>query len=261
MILATKAQHLPMVAQQASRLIGPETVVLTIQNGIPWWYLHGRSGDYSGARIQCLDPDGTLERFIPSRSIVGCVAYPAVRLDGDGQVIHVEGWRLPVGELDGSIQERTQVIASLLDRAGFKSRAIGEIHSEIWLKALGALSINPISALTRATMEEICTFSATRDLVKTMMQEAKNVAEALGATLRHTIDERIDGARSVGAHKTSMLQDVEAGRALELDALMLAVLELGELTRTNTPTIRSIYACTALLNERIQGRLDQGARA
>jgi len=260
-ILATKAQHLPMVAPQVSRLVGRETVVLTIQNGIPWWYLYGNAGDYAGAHLQCLDPDRILERCIPSGSIIGCVAYPAARVEADGQVRHVEGWRLPVGELDGSIRERTRQVASLLEGAGFKSRVIEDIRSEIWLKALGALSINPISALTRGTMEEICSFPPTRDLVAAMMQEAKDVAEALGAKFRHTISERIDGARAVGAHKTSMLQDVEAGQPLELDALMLAVLELAELTGKDAPTIAGIYACTALLNERLKAGPDRGASA
>ena len=248
-ILATKSHHLPTVAPHVPKLIGSETVVLTVQNGIPWWYLQGMAGPHAAARIRCLDPDGSLERNIPSERLIGCIAYPAAHLEADGRVRHVEGRRFPVGELDGSIRERTQRIAAMFDDGGFRSRAIADIRSELWLKALGSVSINPISALTRATMVEICSFPATRQLVATMMQEAKNVAEALGASLRHTIEERIDGAKAVGAHKTSMLQDLEAGRSLELDALVLAVLELAELTRTSTPTIRSIYACAALLNE------------
>lgn len=248
-ILATKAHDLPAVAAHVPQLMGPDSVVLTIQNGIPWWYLQGLQGNFEGARIPCLDPDGALERHIPTGRIVGCVAYPAASLDADGRVRHVEGRRFPVGELDGVARARTRQVAAALEEAGFKSRVIDDVRSEIWLKAWGALSINPISALTGATMAGICSFAPTRDLVASMMQEAKGVAEALGATFRHTIDERIEGARRVGAHKTSMLQDVEAGRPLELDALMLAVLELAELTGVSAPTIRSVYACAALLNE------------
>ncbi len=154
-----------------------------------------------------------------------------------------------MGELDGADSDRARRVAELFASAGFKSRVIDDIRSEIWLKAWGALSINPISALTRATMEDICTFPETRELVAQMMREAQAVAEAFGARFRHTIDKRIDGARNVGAHKTSMLQDVENGHQLELDGLMLAVLELADIAGKDVPTIRSVYACTALLNQ------------
>lgn len=259
-ILATKAQDLPAIASQVPQLMRADTVVLTIQNGIPWWYLQGLPGDLAGARIPCLDPDGALEQHIPSGRIVGCVAYPAASLEADGRVRHVEGRRFPVGELDGVVRGRTRQVATALEEGGFKSRVIDDIRSEIWLKAWGALSINPVSALTGATMVDICSYPPTRDLVARMMQEAKQVAEALGASFRHSIDKRIEGARAVGAHKTSMLQDVEAGRPLELDALMLAVLELADLTGVDAPTIRSVYACAALLNEGIlAARLGRGS--
>jgi len=251
-ILATKAQDIMTVAPKVACLLDEHTSVVTIQNGIPWWYLQGLEGEFAGRRIQCLDPNGLLERFIPSSQIIGCVAYPAVNLEIDGRIRHVEGKRFAVGELDGTTRERTQNVAALFNDAGYKSRIIDDIRSEIWLKAWGALSINPISALSRATMTEICHFDATRELVATMMGEAQGVAEALGATFRHTIEKRIEGASAVGSHKTSMLQDVEAGRPLELDALMLSVLELAELTGIDARTIRSIYACTALLNKTMQ---------
>jgi len=248
-ILATKSQDLPAAARRVADLVHDGSAIVTIQNGIPWWYLQKLPGDFGSAQIQCLDPDGLLEKFIQPSQIVGCVAYPAAMMETDGRVRHVEGWRFPVGEIDGSTRERTHVIAGLFEDAGFKSRVIDDIRSEIWLKAWGALSINPVSALTRATMEDICTFTDTRELIAQMMREAQQVAEAFGATFRHTIEKRIEGARAVGPHKTSMLQDVENGHPLELDALMLAVLELAELAGKETPTIRSIYACVALLNE------------
>ena len=256
-ILATKAQDLVNVAASIPHLINEDTCVVTVQNGIPWWYLKEMNGEYAGRNIQCLDPDGVLARYIPSRQIIGCVAYPAVNLDKNGRVWHVEGKRFTLGELDGKTRQRTEALASLFVDAGYKSHIIEDIRSEIWLKAWGSLSINPISALTRATMVEICSFDFTRELIATMMREAQDIALALGASFRHTIEKRIEGARAVGAHKTSMLQDVEAGRPLELDALLLAVLELAEMTQQHAPVIRSIYACTALLNNTIQSRLEK----
>ena len=257
--LATKSQDLPAIARQVPELTDTTSTIVTIQNGIPWWYLQGLQSDFGTSRIQCLDPDGLLEQFIDSSQIVGCVAYPAATMEPDGRVRHVEGYRFPVGELDGSVRERTQLLAGLFADAGFKSRVIDDIRSEIWLKAWGAISINPISALTRATMVDICTFSETRNLIEQIMREVQELAEALGATFRHTIEKRINGAQAIGAHKTSMLQDVENGRALELDALMLAVLQLADLAGVEVPTVRNIYACSALLNESLLSRSQQPA--
>lgn len=251
-VLATKSQDLPAAAKSISKLVDNSSAIVTLQNGIPWWYLQSLPGEFGNARIKCLDPDKLLERHINPSQIVGCVAYPAATMEADGRVHHVEGKSFPVGEIDGLKRERTHVIAGILEDSGFKSRVIDDIRSEIWLKAWGALSINPISALTRATMEDICTFAGTRDLIAQMMSEAQQVAEAFGATFRHTIEKRIEGARAVGPHKTSMLQDVENGYPLELDALMLAVLELAELAGKDIPTVRNIYACAALLNENLR---------
>ena len=252
--LATKSQDLPTVAGQVAALSDTGTVIVTIQNGIPWWYLHGLETNLETSRIPCLDPDGLLERSIDFGKLIGCVAYPAATMDPDGRVHHVEGDRFPVGELDGATRDRTLRLVTLFEDAGFKSRAIDDIRSELWLKAWGAVSINPVSALTRATMAEICDFDGTRELIEEMMREMQQVAEALGAKFRHTIDRRVAGARAVGAHKTSMLQDVEQGRPLELDAIMLAVLELADMAGIEVPTIRNIYACVALLNEQLAGR-------
>ena len=250
-ILATKSQDLPAVASNITELTSDTSTMVTIQNGIPWWYLQELSHDFGNARIQCLDPTGLLERSISPSQILGCVAYPAAILEQNGRVRHVEGRNFPVGELDGVVRERTRLVSGLFEDAGFKSRIIDDIRSEIWLKAWGALSINPVSALTGATMEDICTFTETRELIAQMMREAQEVAEAFGAKFRHTIEKRIAGAQAVGAHKTSMLQDVENGRSLELDGLMLAVLELADLAGKEVPSIRNIYACAALLNENL----------
>jgi len=247
--LATKSQDLPAVAAKIPQLMDESTVVVTIQNGLPWWYFQGLESDHGITRIECLDPEGSLERHIPSSQIVGCVAYPAAMMAADGTVHHVEGDRFPVGELDGSMSERAQRLVGLFEDAGFRSRVIDDIRSELWLKAWGAISINPVSALTRATMDDICTFPETCAIVETMMREVQELAETLGATFRHTIERRIEGARAVGAHKTSMLQDVECGRPLELDAVMLAVVELAERIGMDIPTVKAVYACTALLNK------------
>ncbi len=256
-ILATKAQDLPAVAENIPMLSHGHAPVIGLQNGIPWWYLHGTSNQSAPSPLQCLDPDGLLHRYIQPSQILGCVAYPAAMIDTEGSVRHVEGNSFPVGELDGTTTERALQIAGLFQSAGFRSRVISDIRSEIWLKLLGAVSINPVSALTRMSMRDVCTFPLTQSLVRTMMEEARDIAEALGITLRLSINKRLEGAREVGAHKTSMLQDVENHRPLELDALMLAVLELGELTGKPAPTIRTVYACAALLNAGLQGVVSQ----
>lgn len=249
--LATKSQDLPALAPQISKLADKTSTVVTIQNGFPWWYLQNFTSAVQSSRIECLDPKRILERSIEASQIVGCVAYPAALMEPTGRVCHIEGYRMPVGELDGSSRQRTRQLASALCEAGFKSRIIDDIRSEIWLKAWGAIPINPISALTRATMAEICTFPLTRDLVRQMMFEVQAVAEALGATFRHTVEKRIDGAQAVGDHKTSMLQDVESRRELEVDALLLSVIELAAMVGKDVPTVKTIYACTALLNKNL----------
>ena len=246
-ILAVKAHQITAIAPTLGALFGPKTIVMTVQNGIPWWYFQRHGGEFEGRRISAVDPDGTIEAAIPAERIIGCIAYPAGEMLGPGVIKHVEGNRFPVGELDGSKSERVEALAQALNEAGFKSFVLEDIRSEIWLKLWGNLSFNPISALTHATLVDICRFPLTRDLVAKMMVEAQAVANKLGITFRHTIEKRIEGAEGVGAHKTSMLQDEEAGRALEVDALIGAVVELGRLTKTPTPHIDATYACVKLL--------------
>ena len=250
-VLATKAHDLPAIAGGLAPLLGPQSVCVTVQNGIPWWYFQGLDHRLAGTRLASVDPDGLLAKHIDASRVVGCIAYPAAILRPDGTVKHVEGDRFPVGEPDGQERPRTRALAQLFADAGFRSRVLPDVRAELWLKALGALSINPISALTRATMEDICTFPPTRALVAEMMREARDVAEALGVSFRHTIDERIEGARAVGAHKTSMLQDVENARPMELDALVLSVLELAALTGRKADAIRHVHACAALLDAQL----------
>ena len=247
-ILAVKAHFLDQVARDIEDLLDDNTMIVTVQNGMPWWYFHSFGGALDGQRLQTLDPSGLLERHIPAERIVGCVVYPAGAVTEPGVIKHVEGDRFPIGELDGSTSERVQRLHDLLVEAGFRSRILDDIRSEIWLKAWGNLSFNPISALTHATLEDICQFPQTRDLAAAMMAEAQTIGEKLGVTFRHTIEKRIAGAESVGPHKTSMLQDVEAGRSLETEALIGSILEMGRLTETPAPSIQAVYACTLLLN-------------
>ncbi len=247
-ILAVKAHHLDQVAREMPSLVGDDTMIVTVQNGIPWWYFHRHGGEFENHRLETLDPDGVLEKNIDGDMIIGCVAYPAATVDAPGIIHHVEGDRFPVGELDGSESERVQALHDVLVNAGLRSRVLDDIRSEIWLKAWGNLSFNPISALTHATLEEICRTPDTRKLAEAMMRESQDIAEKLGVTFRHTIEKRIAGAENVGAHKTSMLQDVEVGRSLEFEALIGAVLELGKLTETPSPSIAAVYACVKLLN-------------
>ena len=252
-ILATKAQQVEAVAASVPKLFGPETVVVTMQNGIPFWYFHQHGGELAGSRVTSVDPTGEISRLIPAERVLGCVVYPASELTAPGVVRHIEGDRFPLGELDGSTSPRVQRIAEAFVRAGFKAPILDNIRSEIWLKLWGNLTFNPVSALSRATLVDICQYPLTRELAAAMMAEAQEVAGKLGITFRVSIDKRIGGAEKVGKHKTSMLQDVEAGRELEVDALVGSVVELARLTKTPTPHIDSVYALTKLLGRVIRG--------
>ena len=248
-ILAVKAQVLDKVVGDIDMLLGPDTIIMTVQNGIPWWYFQKLGAEYNDKKIVGLDPNGILAQKISAERILGCVVYPASHISAPGVIHHVEGDRFPVGELDGTTTLRAKRVHDMFVHAGLKSRVLKDIRSEIWLKAWGNLSFNPISALSHATLVDICQFPETRELAATMMEEAKTIAEKLGVTFRVSIDKRIAGAESVGAHKTSMLQDVEAGRSLETEALIGSVLEMGKLTNTPAPAIQAIYASVKLLNK------------
>jgi len=247
-ILGVKAHQIASVAESLPALYGAHTIVVTLQNGIPWWYFQKQKGEYAGKRLLSLDPSGVIEANIEPERIVGCVAYPGAEVMEPGTIKHVEGDRFPIGELDGLESERCQKFYQMLIDAGLRSRILNDIRGEIWLKAWGTLSFNPISALTHATLEDICRFPETRQLAAVMMGEAQQVAEKLGIQFRHTIERRINGAEGVGPHKTSMLQDVESGKSLEIEALVGAVIELAGLTQTPVPAIESVYACVKLLN-------------
>ncbi|HJZ45723.1 MAG TPA: 2-dehydropantoate 2-reductase [Roseiflexaceae bacterium] len=246
-IVAVKAHSLPSIAPVLRALFGPETIVLPAQNGIPWWYFHKHGGPYEGRRIESVDPDGVIEAHIETERVIGCVVYPAAELAGPGVVRQIEGNRFSLGELDGAKTERIQQLAQVFNQAGMKAPIRSRIRSEIWLKLWGNLAFNPISAITRATLADICRYPPSRALARAMMLEAQAVAERLGVEFALSVDQRIAGAEQVGEHKTSMLQDIEAGRPTEIDALLGAVAELGRLTATPTPHIDAIYAGVKLL--------------
>jgi len=260
LFLAVKAYDLPRVAPRLPILTGPDTLVVTLQNGIPWWYFHRHGGSLEGRSLKSLDPEGSLARSVDAARVIACIPYPAAEVLPDGAVKHVEGFKLPVGELDGSLSPRVERLSALLEEAGFKSRILDDVRSETWLKAWGNLSFNPISALTGATLEDLCRFGPTRQLAARMMSEAQLVGEALGASFRVGIEKRIAGAEAVGPHKTSMLQDLELGRRLETEALIGAVLELAEVTGIDTPSIHAVYAAVRLL-EQTRGRAERPAAA
>jgi 2-dehydropantoate 2-reductase len=248
-VLAVKAHFLDQVVREIDHMLGPGTIVLTVQNGLPWWYFQRLGGKYDNHKLESLDPSGILTKKIDPPRIIGCVVYPAAAVTAPGVIHHVEGDRFPIGELDGKVTERAKSLHDTFVKAGLKSRVLPDIRSEIWLKAWGNLSFNPISALTHATLVDICQFAETRALAATMMQEAQTIAEKLGVKFRVSIEKRIAGAEAVGAHKTSMLQDVEAGRSLETEALIGSILEMAKITNTPAPAIESVYALVKLLNK------------
>ncbi len=247
-ILGVKAHQLPPIVDDLRALFHDDTLVLPTQNGIPWWYFHALEGPWEGRVLHSVDPGGRLFEGIEARRIIGCVVYPAAEIASPGVIRHIEGLRFSVGELDGSRSERIQAMADMFVTAGLKSFVLDDVRSEIWLKAWGNLSFNPISALTHATLEDICRFAPSRELAATMMREAQAVAEALGAHFRVSLERRIAGAQNVGRHKTSMLQDVEAGKRLEVEALIGAVVELAEVAGVAVPAIRTMHAATLLLD-------------
>lgn len=257
-LLTVKAHQVVDLLPRMRDLFGPETTVVTMINGVPWWYFHRLAGPWEGRGLDSVDPGGVIASHIEPERVIGSVVYPAAELVAPGVVKVIEGNRFTLGEPDGSRSERVERLSRALMNAGFKAPVSKDIRSEIWVKLWGNLTFNPISALTHATLEQICTFAPTRELAVRLMTEAREVAQALGVQFRISLEQRIAGAQAVGAHKTSMLQDVEAGRALELEALVGAVIELGRITGTPTPTIETVYALTRLLGQTLQtqqGRL------
>ena len=256
-LLTTKAHQLLDLVPGMRALFGPETMVVSMVNGIPWWYFQKLGGAYEAQQLSSVDPDGALGAGIEVNRIIGGIVYPAAELLEPGVVKVIEGNRFTLGELDNQRTPRIEALSKSMMAAGFKAPVSRDIRSEIWVKLWGNLTFNPVSALSHATLEDICGYPLTRELAQRMMQEAQLVGEKLGVTFKVSVDQRIAGAQAVGAHKTSMLQDVEQGRALELEALLGSVVELARITNTATPTIDAIYAVTSLLSHTL---MQQGGK-
>jgi 2-dehydropantoate 2-reductase len=246
-VLGVKAHQVEAVVDELPAMFDDATVLLPMQNGVPWWYFQRSGSRYEGHCVRSVDPRARLMTAIDPRRIIGAVVYPAATIAAPGVIRHIEGDRYPLGELDGTTTERITRISQALVDAGLKAPILPNIRNEIWLKLWGNLTFNPISALAHATLVDICRFPESRELAAGMMAEAQAIAAALGITFRVSIEQRINGAERVGKHKTSMLQDVEAGREPEIDALVGAVIELGRLTGTPTPHIDAVHALVKLL--------------
>ena len=242
-----KAHSLPPVAERLAAGLGPDAVVVSGQNGIPWWYFQRHGGELEGIHLETVDPGGTVAKAIDPRRVIGCVVYPATSLVSPGVIRHVEGERFSLGELDGSQSARILELSQVLGSAGLKAPVQQRIRAELWLKLLGNAVFNPLSALTRASLGDIAQSPLVADVVRSAMGEADAVARRLGIEIPVSIDQRIRGAARVGDHKTSMLQDLEAGRPMEIDALTGSVVELGDRLGVPVPHLRTLYSSVKLL--------------
>ena len=251
-ILGLKAHQVSAIVEELPRLYGPDTMVLTAQNGIPWWYFFKLGGRFEGQTLESVDPRGRIAAHLPVDRVIASVVYPAAEIISPGVIKHIEGYRFSLAEIDNSETPRLKLLSDTLKRAGFKAPIVSDIRAEIWTKLWGNMSFNPISALTHSTLEGLCRYPLTRALVADIMREAQTVGEALGIRFRIPLEKRIAGGEAVGAHKTSMLQDVEAGRMLEADALLGSVIELARLVETPTPHLDSVYALVKLLDHELQ---------
>jgi 2-dehydropantoate 2-reductase len=245
--LGVKAHGLTQLAPQLKPVLGPDTTVVGTQNGIPWWFFQGWGGDHEGMHLERVDPGGTIANAIEPRRVIGSIVYFATEIAEPGVIRHTEGNRISLGEPDGTRSERIRQIAEALIAAGLRSPVTTRIRQEIWVKILGNVAFNPISALTGATLVQMARDPEVSALVRKIMEETEAVGAKLGFELPITIDQRIAGAEKVGEHKTSMLQDLEAGRPIELEAIVGAVVELGERLNVPMPHTRAVYACTKLL--------------
>ena len=241
-IVTLKAHSVPPIADKFASLFHNDTAVVWGVNGIPWWYFYGLEGEHADRRIDCLDPGNVLWDNLGPERMIGCAVYPAAEVPEPGVIQHVEGDRFSLGEPSGKKTDRIQALSVALIEAGFKAPIRPQIRNELWVKLWGNLSFNPISALTHATLETIGTDSGTREIAQRMMLEGQAIGEALGVRFAVDVEKRINGAVDVGAHKTSMLQDLERGRPMEIDALVAAVQEMGRMVGIETPYIDAVLA-------------------
>ena len=240
-ILTLKAHGVAGVIDQMQPLIGKDTAILFAQNGLPWWYFYGSGGPFEGHTLESVDPGGTIWKRLGPERALGSVVWQAAEIEAPGVIAHHYGDRMPIGEPNGEKSERATLLGKLLTSAGIKSPVRSNLRNEIWLKLWGNLSFNPVSVLTGGLLADLATDSGTRRVIHAMMSEAQRVGEALGVSFAVSIEERMDMAEKVGAHRTSMLQDVEAGRPTELEALLGVVIELGKLVKQETPSLQLVY--------------------
>jgi 2-dehydropantoate 2-reductase len=258
--LTMKSHQVAPVASDIRKLCGPSSAVVTMQNGVPWWYFYQLAGEFQGTQLASVDPESAVWNAIGPERVIGSVVYPAAELIAPGVVKLIEGNRFTLGEPSGEKSERVLALAQVMIAAGFKTPVSSDIRSELWVKLWGNLTFNPVSALTHATLEDICTFPLTRSVAEQMMKEAQLVGERIGVHFKIPIEKRIAGAQAVGAHKTSMLQDIEQGKAPELEALLGSVVELGAIAGIQTPTLNTVYALTRLLAQSIERAGSNGLR-
>jgi 2-dehydropantoate 2-reductase len=245
-IVTLKAHSVAPVVTDIASLLGPETPVVTAQNGILWWYFHALPGPWENHHLETADPGGAIWNGLGPERAIGCVVYPSCEIIEPGFVRHLSGNRFMLGEPDGTKSERVRVLADAMSAGGLKAPVRAKIRDDIWFKLLGNASFNPVSLLTEATLEEMGRHSGVREVIRNIMSEAMAVAGKLDVRFPMDLDKRIDGATAVGAHKTSMLQDYERGRPLELDALVASVTEIGRLVEVPTPTLDAVLALARL---------------
>jgi 2-dehydropantoate 2-reductase len=245
--LALKAHSLTEMAPRLSPLLGPKTAIVSAQNGVPWWYFYRHGGEWEGLNLNAVDPGGVIADSLDPARAVGCVLYCSTSIKEPGVIEHIDGTRFAIGEPDGSKSERCRDISSAFIKAGLRCPIRRDIRHDIWVKLMGNVVFNPVSALTRATLAEITGCAQTRQLSVEIMAEVERVAAALGIEIGVTDEQRLAGAEKVGHHKTSMLQDVEAGRPLELEPIVGAVVEIGSRLGISIPHTKAVYACTKLL--------------
>ena len=248
--LCVKAHGLPELVPQLRPVLGPETTVVSTQNGIPWWYFQSDGGPLAGTHLEKVDPGGVVSAAIEARRVLGSLIYFSTEIMEPGVIKHNEGSRISLGEPDGSRSERCRQIAQALIASGLRAPVTTHLRNEIWVKILGNVAFNPISALTGATLVRMVRDPQVSEIIRGIMRETEALSTRLGIELPVSIEQRIAGAEKVGEHKTSMLQDLEAGRPLELEAIVGAVVELGERLEVSMPCTRTVYACTRLLAER-----------
>jgi 2-dehydropantoate 2-reductase len=244
-IICLKAHSITGVIEQMQPLLGPRTRIVTAVNGIPYWYFHKHGGGHEGSTLESIDPGGRQWRELGPERALGCIVYPANEIEAPGVIRHVYGDRFPLGEPSGEVSSDVKRLSQLFTEAGMQAPVLDRIRDEIWLKLWGNVCLNPISALTGATLDVICTDPATRALSKAIMLETQSIAETFGVKFRVDVERRIEGARKVGAHKTSMLQDLERGRPMEIDPLVSVVQEMGRLTQIPTPALDAVLALVA----------------